>query len=69
MDSANKRIAKSTIYIYIRLFTTMVIGLYTSRLVLEILGASEYGLFAVVGGVLAMFTFSSDVGTESKGYN
>lgn len=59
MDSANKRIAKNTIYMYIRLFTTMVIGLYTSRLVLEILGVSDYGLFAVVGGVLAMFTFIS----------
>lgn len=44
---------------YIRLFTTMVIGLYTSRLVLEILGVSDYGLFAVVGGVLGMFTFIS----------
>lgn len=59
MNSANKRIAKNTIYMYIRLFTTMVIGLYTSRLVLEILGVSDYGLFAVVGGVLAMFTFIS----------
>ena len=59
MNSADKRIAKNTIYMYIRLFTTMVIGLYTSRLVLEILGVSDYGLFAVVGGVLAMFTFVS----------
>lgn len=59
MESANKRIAKNTIYMYIRLFATMVIGLYTSRLVLEILGVSDYGLFAVVGGVLAMFTFIS----------
>lgn len=59
MESANKRIAKNTIYMYIRLFTTMVIGLYTSRLVLEILGVSDFGLFAVVGGVLAMFTFIS----------
>ena len=57
MDSANKRIAKNTIYMYIRLFTTMVIGLYTSRLVLEILGVSDYGQFAGVGGVLAMFFF------------
>lgn len=59
MDSANRRIAKNTIYMYIRLFTTIVIGLYTSRLVLEILGVSDFGLFSVVGGVLAMFTFIS----------
>ena len=57
--SANRRIVKNTAYMYVRLFTIMVIGLYTSRLVLEILGASDYGLFSVVGGVLAMFTFIS----------
>lgn len=59
MESANKRIAKNTVYMYIRLFTAMVIGLYSSRLVLEILGVSDFGLFAVVGGVLSMFTFIS----------
>lgn len=59
MESANKRIAKNTLYMYVRLFTVMVIGLYTSRLVLNLLGVSDYGLFAVVGGVLGMFTFIS----------
>ena len=49
MLSANKRIAKNTIVMYIRLITAMVVGLYTSRLVLSILGVSDYGLFAVVG--------------------
>ena len=58
-DSANKRIAKNTIWMYFRLFMTMFIGLYTSRIVLLILGVSDYGLFSVVGGVLAMFTFIS----------
>ena len=42
---------------YINLFTTMAIGLYTSRVVLRVLGVSDYGLFNVVGGVLALFTF------------
>lgn len=56
---ANKKIAKNTIFMYIRLFTTMIIGLYTSRLVLLVLGVSDYGLFSIVGGVLAMFTFIS----------
>lgn len=60
MDSANKRITVNTLYMYIRQFTVIVIGLYTSRLVLGILGVSDYGLFAVVGGVLAMFTFLSN---------
>lgn len=59
MQQANRRIARNTIYMYVRLLTTMVVGLYVSRLALEILGVSDYGLFAVVGGVLAMFTFIS----------
>lgn len=59
MDSANKRIAKNSLYMYLRLFTTLFLGLYTSRIVLEVLGVSDYGLFAVVGGVMAMFTFIS----------
>ena len=60
MDSANKRITLNTFYMYVRQFTVIVIGLYTSRLVLSILGVSDYGLFTVVGGVLAMFTFLSN---------
>ncbi len=59
MLQANRRIASNTLYMYIRLATMTVVGLYTSRLVLEILGVSDFGLFAVVGGVLAMFTFIS----------
>lgn len=67
MQSANKRIAKNTIYMYVRLFTVMVVGLYTSRLVLEILGVSDFGLFSVVGGVLAFFTFiSSSLSTATS---
>lgn len=44
---------------YIRLGVTLLIGLYTSRVVLLVLGISDYGLFNVVGGLLAMFTFIS----------
>lgn len=67
MLSANHRIARNTIYMYIRQITNMVVGLYTSRLVLEILGVSDFGLFAVVGGVLAIFTFiSSSLATSTS---
>lgn len=59
MHIDNERIAKNTMYMYLRLITVMVIGLYTSRLVLNILGVSDFGLFSVVGGVLALFTFIS----------
>lgn len=56
-SSGNKRIAKNTIIVYLELFITMVVNLITARLVLQALGASDYGLYNVVGGVIAMFTF------------
>lgn len=57
--SQNKQIAKNTVLIYVKLFLTTIIGLYTSRTVLRILGVSDYGLLNVTGGVLGMFTFLS----------
>ena len=55
--TGNKRIAKNTIIVYLELFITMAVNLITARLVLQALGASDYGLYNVVGGVIAMFTF------------
>lgn len=60
MNPANRRIALNTVYMYVRLVTLMAVGLYTSRLVLSVLGVSDYGIFAVVGGVMALFTFLSN---------
>ena len=63
----NKKIAKNTIFIYFRIFTTMIIGLYSSRIVLQVLGISDFGIFSVVGGVLAMFTFiTASLGTATS---
>lgn len=53
----NKRIAKNTILLYFRTFITMIISLYTSRVVLNTLGVTDYGIYNVVGGVVAMFGF------------
>lgn len=53
----NKRIAKNTMMLYFRMLITMVVGLYTSRIVLQVLGISDYGLYSVVGGVVTMFSF------------
>lgn len=55
----NKRIAKNTLYLYIRMFFTLGVGLYVSRVVLRVLGASDFGLYNVIGGVLTMFTMFS----------
>ena len=61
----NKRIAKNTFYLYIRMFITMVVALYTSRVVLRVLGSSDFGLYNVVGGVVTMFSMFS--GTLTAG--
>lgn len=59
IKSSNKKIAKNTLIVYVRVFVTMFVGLFTSRFVLQALGVSDYGLYNVVGGVISMFTFIS----------
>ncbi|HIX22803.1 MAG TPA: lipopolysaccharide biosynthesis protein [Candidatus Parabacteroides faecavium] len=54
---SNARIAQNTIILYIRMILLMGVTLYTSRLVLVILGVEDYGIYNVVGGFLGMFTF------------
>lgn len=56
-SSDNKRIAKNTLLLYVRMLFTMAIGLYTSRVVLNTLGVTDYGIYNVVGGVIAMLGF------------
>lgn len=56
-EAPNKRIAKNTLMLYIRMLLSMVVSLYTSRVVLEVLGVEDYGIYGVVGGVVAMFSF------------
>ena len=55
--SNNKRIAKNSLYLYIRMLLIMIVTLYISRVILAILGADDYGLYSVVGGVVVLFTF------------
>ena len=53
----NKRIAKNTIFLYIRMLILMFVSLYTSRVVLHVLGIEDYGIYNVVGGIITLFTF------------
>lgn len=53
----NKRIAKNTLMLYIRMLLMMVITLYTSRIVLDKLGVTDYGIYNVVGGIVAVLGF------------
>ena len=55
----NKRIAKNTIFLYIRMIFMMAVTLYTSRVILNALGVEDYGIYNVVGGFVAMFAVLS----------
>ena len=59
------RIAKNTLMLYIRMFLVMGVSLYTQRIVLDKLGASDYGIYSSVAGVVAMLGFLN--GTLSTG--
>lgn len=63
----NKRIAKNTGILYIRMIFQLLISLYTSRVVLNVLGFSDYGIYNVVGGVVGMFGFlNGSMGTATN---
>lgn len=55
----NKRIAKNTLLLYVRMLFLMAVNLYTSRVVLNALGVEDFGIYNVVGGVVAMFSMLS----------
>lgn len=54
-NQENKRIAKNTVYLYIRLIFSLAVSLYTSRVILQSLGVSDFGVYNVVGGAVSMF--------------
>lgn len=59
MPENRKLIAKNTIFLYVRMLLVMCVTLYTSRVILQTLGASDYGVYSVVGGIVVMFSFLS----------
>ena len=52
-----KKIAKNTILLYFRMILGMVVSLYTSRVVLRVLGVDDFGIYNIIGGVIVMFSF------------
>ena len=59
-DKVNRQrnlVIKNTLVLYVRMFITMGVSLYTSRLVLNALGVVDFGIYNVVGGVVGMFGF------------
>ena len=53
----NKRIAKNTIMLYFRMILNMIVSIYTGRVVLQVLGVDDFGIYNIVGGVVVLFSF------------
>ena len=53
----NKTIVKNTFFLYFRMMFTMIVSLYTSRVVLKVLGIDDYGIYQTVGGIVLMLSF------------
>ncbi|MCD8297758.1 MAG: lipopolysaccharide biosynthesis protein [Prevotella sp.] len=69
ISANNKRIAKNTLMLYFRLLFLMVVTLYTSRVILSTLGVEDFGIYNVVGGVVAMFGFlNTSMATSTQRY-
>ena len=65
---ASSRIVVNTLAQYIRTIINLVLSLYSSRLVLNILGVEDYGVYALVAGVVSMLSFvtNSLVGSTQR---
>lgn len=56
-SSNNKTIAKNTTFLYCRMFFVLIVSLYTSRVIINTLGVSDYGVYNVVGSFVSFFSF------------
>ena len=65
VSSDNKRIAINTLMLYVRMFIVMGVSIYISRLVLATLGIVDFGIYNVVGGIVAIFSFLQTVMASS----
>ena len=64
-SDSNARIARNTVFLTIRMIIVLFISLYTSRVVLKVLGVEDFGVYSVVGGLVSMFGFLNNSMTNS----
>lgn len=64
-SSDNRRIAKNTIYLYLRTLVVMLVSLYTSRLILQVLGETDLGIYNLVGGIVTLMAFLHTAQTKA----
>ena len=64
-----QRIAKNTLLLYLRMLIVMVVGLYTSRVIINALGTEHYGVYDAVGSIVMMVSFiSSTISSACQRY-
>lgn len=70
-STSNRRLARNSIFMSIRMVIVLVVSLYTTRVVLDVLGVANYGVYNVVAGFVLMFTFlnSSMSSATQRFYN
>lgn len=67
MPPINHRIARNTLMLYLRMLFSMIVGFYTSRVVLNALGVEDYGTLGLVGGVVSILSFlNASLGTATS---
>ena len=59
MKKAEVRVAKNTLFLYARMLLSLLVSLYTSRVILKTLCFEDYGIYNLVGGLVALFAFMS----------
>lgn len=57
MKSASSRVMVNTIAQYTKTIINVLLSLYSTRLVLQVLGSEDYGIYSIVGGVVTMLSF------------
>ena len=67
-EPSTRRIARNTLMLYLRTLLSVIVGLFTSRVVLQTLGIEDYGIYGLVGGIVSMLVFlnTSMAGATSR---
>ena len=64
--SSFKKIAKNTLFLYLRMLFVMGVSLFTSRVILQTLGVEDFGIYNLVGGVVVLFSFLNNAMSNSS---
>lgn len=66
LSESNKRIAKNTLFLYVRMGLSILVNLYTVRVIWQVLGIDDYGIYTLVGGIVLMFQFLNGAMTATS---